>query len=791
MTSLAPLDKALIGILFPLWAICFGLAVRSQTRGDVRPAIGVSAPTDGSGYLTATGRVYPLARASFAESGLVAGDRLVRLGEFDLRGMGRLEFAALSSELGAGGRRVALVVERGSRRERTFLPMAPLTAYLGGLLLSLSFVVTSLALLFRAPRSPPLRAWLHTALPFAFMSLYFGGSREAFYAWALAVVAGSTLAFPAMIRFTRIFPHGNPPHGWWARIWPVFFAVHGFFNLLMVLGAVDIGARGAVATISAGSVCSVALMTRNYRSGDLVQRRQIKWVLFGTYCAALPAGAAGILSAVDPRFFWLALAAWAAAALIPLFLAVSVARFNLFDIDRLVSATASYNVLLVLVVGAAFVLVPRAAEAMAAGLEIDPEAGQAAFLLVLAALIVPAQRRLRPQVERLFFKERYAADRGIAELLPTLSHCPDPRSLTAQVGEALHRLLRPELCVLYAVVGESYVPVFVEGRVVPPAFDAAGPLVGTLRARRAPLALGRAGRRPDQTPLSPVDRASLETLGAEVVVSIRQQEDLPAFLCLGPKRSGDVYTSTDLSLLAAVAETVARQLQVFHQDALIRESREMQEALRRYVPGAVADQISRGGEPTPGERDVSVLFVDIRGYTSFSESRRAEEIFSTVNRYTETVSGIVRKRGGAVVEFNGDGMMAVFGAPEEVAHKERAAVEAGIEIVDAVGALPLERSKGVGTRLAVGVGIATGRDFVGNIRAVDRLIWTAIGNTTNLAARLQSLTRELDAALVIDSSTWEGARPAAADFEKRSRVPIRGRRETQDVFVLPLRPDPY
>jgi len=70
---------------------------------------------------------------------------------------------------------------------------------------------------------------------------------------------------------------------------------------------------------------------------------------------------------------------------------------------------------------------------------------------------------------------------------------------------------------------------------------------------------------------------------------------------------------------------------------------------------------------------------------------------------------------------------------------------------------------------------------------VDRLIWTAIGNTTNLAARLQSLTRNLDAALVIDSRTWKRAQPAAEDFEKRSEVPIRGRRETQDVYTLPLR----
>jgi adenylate cyclase len=193
-----------------------------------------------------------------------------------------------------------------------------------------------------------------------------------------------------------------------------------------------------------------------------------------------------------------------------------------------------------------------------------------------------------------------------------------------------------------------------------------------------------------------------------------------------------------------------------------------------------------GADLASGQREVSVLFVDIRGYTGFAEDRKAEEIFSTVNRYTEAVSRIVEEHAGSVVEFNGDGMMAIFGAPRKLAHKERAAVEAGREIVQAVGALPVEDPSGGETTLSVGVGIATGETFVGNIQAVDRMIWTAIGNTTNLAARLQHLTRELDASMVIDSLTRERSRSAAGGFEKRPDVPIRGRRETQDVYLLPM-----
>ncbi len=176
---------------------------------------------------------------------------------------------------------------------------------------------------------------------------------------------------------------------------------------------------------------------------------------------------------------------------------------------------------------------------------------------------------------------------------------------------------------------------------------------------------------------------------------------------------------------------------------------------------------------------MSVLFVDIRGYASYAEGRRAEEIFSTVNRYTEAVSRVVTEHKGSIVEFNGDGLMAVFGAPEPLAAKERCALEASREMVARVRGLA-----GAGQHIEVGVGIATGPAYVGPIRAVDRLIWSAIGNTTNLAARLQALTRELRAAVVIDDETWRRGGHAAAAFVLHRELPIRGLQERRDVHAL-------
>jgi class 3 adenylate cyclase len=209
-------------------------------------------------------------------------------------------------------------------------------------------------------------------------------------------------------------------------------------------------------------------------------------------------------------------------------------------------------------------------------------------------------------------------------------------------------------------------------------------------------------------------------------------------------------------------------------------------ALRRYVPGTVAAELENGRDIKSGVHQISVLFVDIRGFTTFSENRAPGEIFSAVSWYTQQVSEVVRQRGGSVVEFSGDGIMAVFGAPSPLAQKERAAVEAGRALVAAMRSPERAVPHSAGVTLAVGVGIATGADFVGNIQVGDRIIWTAIGNTSNRAARLQTLTRDLGAAIIIDAPTRAASGELAQGFACHTDVPIRGYRQTQEVYVLPL-----
>ena len=144
--------------------------------------------------------------------------------------------------------------------------------------------------------------------------------------------------------------------------------------------------------------------------------------------------------------------------------------------------------------------------------------------------------------------------------------------------------------------------------------------------------------------------------------------------------------------------------------------------------------------------------------------------------------------------------------------KERAAVQVGCEIVAGMAAMaapgasekrpqtsglrpqeetpdpsPKPEVRGPEPTLSVGVGISTGPAFVGNIQSSDRFIWTVIGNTVNLAARLQSMTRELDAAVAIDDTTFRRAGgETCAAFLRHADLPIRGRAQPETVHALPL-----
>jgi hypothetical protein len=317
------------------------------------------------------------------------------------------------------------------------------------------------------------------------------------------------------------------------------------------------------------AIAFLVALPRVYYRADPRGRRQIKWVIYGFYVSWLP----NLYGAVDGARSWISPSPSVApewnnpllvvyilsSAAMPLGLLVAIAFYQLLDIDRLFSTTLSYTVLATLGLAMVLGVMPAASRAASDIFGLDPLVGHILVALGLAAVLVPAHRIVRPWIDRWLFPERAALDRGFDELLGEIPSLADMQQLTQLVGHRLDALLRPAVIVLYAGVGDLFTPLMARGRSAPPDFPVRSALIAALQERTTPLAAKRWTARRAAS-LGPFERAAIETLDVAALVPIRRGAELAAFWCLGPKRSGDIYTSTDLALLGAVAGAISDRL---------------------------------------------------------------------------------------------------------------------------------------------------------------------------------------------------------------------------------------
>ena len=194
-------------------------------------------------------------------------------------------------------------------------------------------------------------------------------------------------------------------------------------------------------------------------------------------------------------------------------------------------------------------------------------------------------------------------------------------------------------------------------------------------------------------------------------------------------------------------------------DNYVREQKErirLRATFARYVSPDVVEEIlsDREGLGLGGRRrHITVLFSDIRGFTGIAEQIQPEEVVSLLSGYLARVAGIILKHGGTVDKFIGDAVMAIFGAPKSYGDDAVRALRAGIEIIEAAKSESARWEERIGHPLRVGVGINSGEAVVGSIGSEIRSDFTAIGDTVNLASRLESLTKELGVPVLISEQT--------------------------------------
>jgi adenylate cyclase len=220
----------------------------------------------------------------------------------------------------------------------------------------------------------------------------------------------------------------------------------------------------------------------------------------------------------------------------------------------------------------------------------------------------------------------------------------------------------------------------------------------------------------------------------------------------------------------------------------IRELKErirLRAFLSKYVSADVAEEIlaNRAGLGLGGRRrHITVLFADVRGFTGISERISPELVVSFLSEYFAQVTQIVFKHEGTVDKFIGDGMMAMFGAPKSHGDDALRAVRTGLEMVELVETMGPRWAQILGQSVKIGIGINSGDAVVGSIGSEIRSDFTAIGDTVNLASRLEALTKEMGVPILISEFTAaevKGGLPLTA----LQRVKVTGRETPLLVYT--------
>jgi adenylate cyclase len=210
----------------------------------------------------------------------------------------------------------------------------------------------------------------------------------------------------------------------------------------------------------------------------------------------------------------------------------------------------------------------------------------------------------------------------------------------------------------------------------------------------------------------------------------------------------------------------------------------------RFVPEHVVDEVLTrtdddlrlGGVTLAG----TVMFSDLRDFTSFAESLPADTVIEVLNRYVSGMSDAILDNGGTLVAYMGDGIMAVFGAPIEMAGHADRALAAAREMLDVrlPGFNRWLRENGLGDGFRMGIGVSSGLIVSGTVGSERRLEYTTVGDTTNTASRLEAMTKNTPYSIFIADSTRRSLRQPAEDLVFVDELDVRGKRSRVRLWTL-------
>lgn len=559
-------DWALILTLSGIWLVCLVLHTNMVFgEGEYLPAFvpAFDRSVDGTPVVVSL-----VADREHGGNALLVGDRMITMNDETLKGITPIRFQFMLADNFNSGPIDLLIERRGieiplrieaSNTKISWSHLPPV----------ISYAAIALIVLLRAPGVRGSRLFFAAFMCLAIFQTGIGsGSGYQVVGGRLWFILMGVISFYLLILWLITFPRplkelDKKPRvpNWVALIVPVLFTLP---RLNYYVNGPLAPENYVVQTYMVDALFTllvIAILSWNYWCVDAANRRKIRWVLFGVYAAFVPIVVVqftGAMFELGDWFYWLQSIAILFYVAVPLSLFVAMRHFNLLDVDRVISGSVWYTAMIVLfaLVGEALFEPIAASTAMYLGAEGDT--GQLIFVGALAAMALPAQAYLRPRIEGFFFPNRKNLRDSIEQLIDDVANTntEDLEQVALVIGSRISMALELEDCAIYLFENDNWIPVFRFGDKIKLNLDAkeAIELKQLLDRRLLPIRLKQGNAKE-------AAYASLfKGVDAELVIPFQSADDSAGFICLGRKHSKDVFTNTDVALLAGVAVQVSMSL---------------------------------------------------------------------------------------------------------------------------------------------------------------------------------------------------------------------------------------
>ena len=532
---------------------------------------------------------------------------------------------------------------------------------------------------------------------------------------------------------------------------PVFLALYPFIYLYFFLSAISPVAAGIVAF---------------FKGDSTLAKQRAKVILFGAaltfplpgvaYVLPFVGGSWGQLK-INANFLVLALLIY------PACIAYAISKHNLFDVDVYIKRAVGYGLM------TAILAVTYTSLHMSTTAFIGPlfgSQGEVIHAILFALLVVfffnPLNHRIQEGVDRLFFRKQYDFKATVGSISNVLTSVTDLHEIIKHVIQNVRRELfldsagvilldhDKKNCEAFFLTDGARRGTEQQQDLILTYDD---PLLAVLAQERAVLTKYDIEEDPRYASVRESCSQRFLDMGASLALPLFHGNDFTGMFTLGHKKSGHFYTREDIDLLKTVSSMTSTAIQ----EAREKGQREiLMQLFSKHVSSEVAETIWQqrdhfldGGRPRPQLLTATVLFTDLAGFSSVSEKTDPQALMTWLNAYLDVVAKTIIDHHGVIDDYFGDGMKANFGVPvprtteAEIRQDAINAVNCALDMERQITRLNAAMQEQGRPPLRMRVGIYTGSVVAGSLGSSSRLKYTTVGDTVNIASRLESFDKDL------------------------------------------------